>query len=52
MDEKKKKKINKAINVLKDMCNKHSCGSCPFYNGNCKGTGYYCDFPGAWKDIK
>ena len=52
MDEEKKKKLNDAIAVLRDMCNKHQCGRCPFYNMNCKGTGRFCDFPGAWQDIE
>lgn len=51
MDEKKKKQINEAIAVLRDMCNKHNCGDCPFYTYNCNGDGYYCDFPGNWEDI-
>lgn len=51
MDEEKKKQINAAIAVLRDICNKTSCVDCPFYKVNCAGDGFYSDFPGCWKDI-
>lgn len=51
MDEEKKKQINEAIAVLRDMCNSYKCGDCPFYNKNCNGDGYYSDFPGCWEEI-
>lgn len=52
MDEEKKKQINNAIAVLRDMCIKHSCSNCPFYPYNCEGPGYYCDFPSNWADVE
>ena len=52
MDEQKKKQLNEAITVLRNMCNEHACICCPFYNYNCDGPSYYCDFPSNWRDIK
>lgn len=52
MDEEKKKQINEAIAVLRDICNKNRCVDCPFYMVNCLGDGGYSDFPGCWKDIQ
>lgn len=51
MDEKKKKQINNAIAVLRDMCNGKECVFCPFYAYNCNGYGHYCEFPINWEDI-
>ena len=51
MDEEKKKQINDAIAVLRDMCNKHQCGRCPFSH-NCGKAEHCCAFPYHWENIE
>ena len=53
MDEEKKKQINEAIAVLRDMCFKHlSCKGCPMRGKNCNylEVGEF-DIPCNWQDI-
>ena len=51
MDEEKKKKLNDAITVLRDMCEGHGCSNCPMFKLNCNGSSDFCDFPINWVDI-
>ena len=51
MNEEKKKKLNDAITVLRDMCEGHGCSNCPMFKLNCYGSSDYCDFPINWVDI-
>ena len=51
MDEEQKKQINKAIAVLRDICEEHGCSNCPLFKVICHGSTYYCDFPINWLDI-
>lgn len=48
MDEEKRKQINEAIAVLKDLCNSNACNNCPMNKYNCIGYEGYCDVPGDW----
>lgn len=51
MDEEKKKQINEAIEVLKDLCNSSTCRDCPMNKYNCNSYEGYCDVPGDWELI-
>ena len=47
----KKKKLNDAIAVLRDICEGHGYSNCPLFKVICYGSTYYCDFPINWADI-
>lgn len=51
MDEEKKKQINDAIAVLRDMCEGHGCSNCPMFKLNCYGSTIIATFPLTGKTL-
>ena len=49
-----KQQAIEAANLIREWCNKKSCGDCPFYSG----VGHFCDltwdidFPKDWSEFK
>ena len=39
-------KVRKAIDTIRNYCEKNSCSDCPFFNGGCIFTG---DTPNDWE---
>ena len=53
MDEEKKRQINDAISIVKDICDKHfgECMSCHLYKHICNGLGGWQRQPYLWQRL-
>ena len=52
MDEEKKKQINDAITVIRNLCiTRKYCSGCPFSH-NCGMAEHNCAFPYHWQNIE